>query len=508
MMATKQTTGLSIRLPRQTTGRSIFAQIGVCIAATLWLNAASAQTGQAAKPEAVPFIRSPAGAVPPPPPTSPALSPEQLALAAMTDVNAVMAKLEEYKASKNLQRQAYAYKRLSELKPYAGGVLWELARTYSMINERTGAFDTMLRLQQQGFNFDPTGDAAFDNIKDSKVFKYIVEALQTNAKPFGTGKVAFTIQNDAEQIESLVFDPTRNRFFAGSTATGEIFSVDLAGKTKPFISPSKENGLFGVYSMAVDATRNLLYVGTTSLPSFKGFDADTFGQGGIAQFELSTGKLRAKYALPFDAKARVISAMTVAPNGDVYAVEVLSNTVYQLRSGTLAPLFNSPEFSSLRGIAVTDDHKYLYLSDYENGLFIASLERNQIRALIAKNQNLGGIDGVYAYRNQIIALQNGTSPTRVLRVLLGTNGVEQVQPLEANKAAMSVPSFGTIKGNQIYFIANSQRDLYDGNGKILPGEKPVRRQIYAVDADFAIQTLPSGIGPLLPAPVTPAATPK
>ena len=490
--------------------RGVLLQTSALVFASLWLSAAEAQTApaQAAVPAQVPtkapFFTPRPNTTPAP---APVLSQDELALAAISDVNVLLAKLEEYKTKKDLKRQAYTYKRLSELRPYAGGVLWELARTYSMINERTGAFDTMLRLQQQGFNFDPTGDPAFDNIKASKVFKYIVEGLQTNAKPFGEGKVAFTIQSDAAQIESLVFDPTRNRFFAASAATGEIFSVDLAGKTKPFISPGKANGLFGVYSMAVDAPRDLLYVGTTSLPSFKDFDANTFGQGGIAQFELSTGKLRAKYALPFDDKAHVISAMTVAPNGDVYAVDVATNTVYQLRSGKLVPLFSSPEFISLRGIAVTDDHKFLYLSDYESGLFIASLERNQIRLLTAKNQNLGGIDGLYAYKNQIIALQNGTSPTRVLRVLLGANGIEQVRPLEANKKAMSVPSFGTMKGNQIYFIGNSQRDLYDVNGKILPGAKPVRRQIYAVDADFGVQTQPVGVGPLLPKPVaTPPAT--
>ena len=61
--------------------------------------------------------------------------------------------------------------------------------------------------------------------------------------------------------------------------------------------------------------------------------------------------------------------------------------------------------------------------------------------------------------------------------------------------------FGALKGNQIYFIANSQRDLYDVNGKILPGEKPARRQIYTVDADFGVQTQPAGVGPLLPSPV-------
>ncbi len=474
---------------------STLVKFGAVSSIGLWLASAGAQILPKPAAGAAPMITPTAPAVPEP---AVVLSPDQIALAGMTDVNAVMAKLEEFKAKKDLRRQSYAYKRLSELRPYAGGVLWELARTYAQINERAGAFDTMLRLQQQGFNYDPTGDKAFANISDTKVFKYIVEALQTNAKPFGDGKVAFTVQSDVAQIESFAFDATRNRFLAASAATGEIFSVDLTGKTTPFAKPDAANGIFGVFSLTVDAARNYLYVGTTALPNFNGFKPETLGQGGIARFELSTGKLLVKYALPFDEKAHIISAMTVAPNGDVYAVDAATNTVYQLHEGKLAPLFQSAEFASLRGIAVTDDHKFLYLSDYENGLFIASLERNQIRQLALKNQNLGGIDGLYAYKNQIIALQNGTSPTRVIRVLLGATGISGVQPLEANKAAMSVPSVGAMKGNRLYFIANSQRDAYDINGKLVPGAKPERRKIYSVNADFGIETTTPAFAPMLP----------
>jgi sugar lactone lactonase YvrE len=456
---------------------------------------ANAQIVAKPAPDSTPMLKPTAPATPEP---TGVLTPDQIALAGMTDVNAVMAKLEEFKSEKDLRRQSYAYKRLSELRPYAGGVMWELARTYAQINERAGAFDTMLRLQQQGFNYDPTGDKAFANIRDAKVFKYIVQALQTNAKPFGEGKVAFTLQTDVAQIESFTFDPTRNRFLAGSSATGEIFCVDLTGKTTPFAKPDAANGIFGVFSLTVDATHNYLYVGTTALPNFKGFVPETLGRGGIARFDLKTGKLIVKYALPFDEKAHIISAMTVAPNGDVYAVDAATNTVYQLHEGKLAPLFRSAEFSSLRGVAVTDDHKFLYLSDYENGLFIASLERNQIRQLSAKNQNLGGIDGLYTYKNQMIALQNGTSPTRVIRVLLGANGISAVQPLEANKPTMSLPSFGAMKGNQLYFIANSQRDQYDVTGKLVSGAKPERRKIYSVNADFGIETALPVLAPMQP----------
>jgi hypothetical protein len=413
-------------------------------------------------------------------------------------VGPVMEKLAEYKAKKDLLRQSYALKRLSQLRPYAGGIMWELARTYSLLKDNSGAYDAMLRLQQQGFNYDASNDPDFKNVSNTKVWKYVLEGLAANAKPFGGGKVAFTIQNDAAQIESLAFDATRNRFFSASATTGEIFTVDYSGKTQPFAAPNDENGLFGVFSLAVDAARNALYVGSTAVPSYKSFDSTTYGQGGIVQFELSTGKFVKRFPLPFDGKAHIISAMTVAPSGEVYAADAGIQGVYQLRAGKLTPLFQSPDFTSLRGIAVTSDQKFLYLSDYENGLYIASLERNQVRALTAKNQNLGGIEGMYTYKNQIIAIQNGTSPTRILRIALGGNGISSVQPLEANKPEMATPTFGAIKGSDLYFIANSQRDLYDGAGTILPGEKAERRKIYQVNVEFA--TAPAPVLPMLARP--------
>jgi hypothetical protein len=466
------------KLPAQLRAGSRSILLCMAMASTLLMPLAHAQL--LPKPATAPAT-APAAA----PVQKPAMNADQLALSKLQDVNDVMAKLEEYKSKNDLLRQSYALRRLSEMRPYAGGLLWELARTYALLNDRSGAYDAMLKLQQQGFNYDPTGDVDFKNLQDTKVYKYIVQGLQANAKPFGGGKVAFTIQSDVEQLESLAFDPTRNRFLAASASTGEILAVDLTGKTSAFIAPNDDNGLFGVFSLLVDPARNAFYVGSTAIPSYKKFDTTTFGQGGIFQFELSTGKFVKKFPIPFDGKAHVISAMAVAPSGEVYATDAATNAIYQLRAGKLNLLFQSPELVSVRGVAVTDDHKFLYISDYERGLFVASLERSEVRQLVAVNQNFGGIDGVYSYKNQIIAIQNGTSPMRVLRASLGGQGVSGVKPLEANKADLQFPTFGTLKGNQLYFIANSQRDYYDGNGKIVPGHKPERRKIYVVNADFA-----------------------
>ena len=423
-------------------------------------------------------------------------SPEQLALANINDPAQVMAKLEQARAKNDLAAQSYALVRLSQLRPYAGGILWELARIYALMNERTGAYDAMLRLQEQGFNYDPTGDADFKNLEETKVYAHIVQGLRANATPFGEGKMAFSVQNDSEQIESIAFDPTRNRFLMGSITTGEVLSVDETGKTTVLIKPDAENGLFGVYALLVDPTRDALYAATTSLPSFKGFKQESFGQGGVVKFKLSTGKMERQLSFPADQKVHVISAMALAPSGEVYATDAGTNSVFQIRGDQLRLLFSSPELSSLRGIAVSPDHKLLYLSDYEKGVYVADLERNKVLQLTAPKQNLGGIEGVYMFKDQLLAIQNGTSPMRVLRLSFDADGISKVQPIEANKTALSFPTFGVLKGERLFFIANSQRDFYDGQGKIVAGQRPQRRVVYSVDGNFGSNLQLPSYGPL------------
>ena len=109
-------------------------------------------------------------------------------------------------------------------------------------------------------------------------------------------------------------------------------------------------------------------------------------------------------------------------------------------------------------------------------------------------QNLGGIDGLSYYQGQLIAVQNGTIPTRVIRIKLGEDRVSVVgvQPLEANKDALVMPTFGTLVGDDFYFIANSQRDVYAADGKPLEGVLPEDRVLYKVSARFAWETAVKG----------------
>jgi sugar lactone lactonase YvrE len=429
-----------------------------------------------------------------PAPAAPALSASEQTLKGIKDVGVLMEKYEAARTANDLNKQAEVLRRLIELRPYAGGMQWELARIYALQDNKSGAYDAMLKLQAQGFAYDPTGDKDFDKVATTEVFKYTVEGLRANARAFGEGKVAFTVQHDAEQIETMVFDSKRSRFLAGSASTGEILAVNPStGASTVFIRPDVTNKLYGVHALALDEARGILYAASTAVPSYKKFEQSQMGQGGIYAFDVATGKLIKRYSTPSDGRMHIIAAMTVAKSGEVYASDVGTNTVLQIRGETLKALFTSAEMPSLRGLAVSDDHKMLYISDYETGLYVASLEKNQIRALTVPKQNLGGIDGLYFYQGALYALQNGTYPARVIRVNLGAQ--PSVQPLEANKPGLINPSFGALRGDMLYFVSNSQRDLYDVNGVIQPGVKPERRSIYQVSTQFAKKAL-SNLAPV------------
>jgi hypothetical protein len=64
-------------------------------------------------------------------------------------------------------------------------------------------------------------------------------------------------------------------------------------------------------------------------------------------------------------------------------------------------------------------------------------------------------------------IQNGIKPQRVMRLELDPSGtrVGAVRPLAVAQPEFDFPNFGTLKGNDLYFFANSQSASAMGEAK-------------------------------------------
>lgn len=426
----------------------------------------------------------------------------ELELGRMTKPQDVFQRMQEYHTLKDWRRYTYAVKRLTELRPYSSKLMYELARGYALQADKAGTYDTLIKLQQQGMKYDPSKDPDFDKVRDTPAYEYIVKGLQANANPFGSGKLAFTVDaqqltapNEDELIESLAFDAKTSVMYAGSIHSGTVFKVDYkTGKTTPWMVADAEESHYGVFSMTIDSARRRLWLGTASVSLYDGYlPQEDFGRATLVEIDLDTGKRLKAHAIPFDGKPHVPAALALAPNGDVYATDAVVPTIYQLREGKVKALFASPALTGLRGLVVSADNKYVYFSDYETGLYGADLGRNEVFRLTAPKQNLGSIDGLYLSGSMLVAVQNGTNPQRVMRVLLDPRDarvIASVVPLEANKPEFRMPSNGVLVGKDLYFIANSQLSIYGVDGKIIEGQKPVPRQVFVASLDQPLPEAP------------------
>jgi hypothetical protein len=81
----------------------------------------------------------------------------------------------------------------------------------------------------------------------------------------------------------------------------------------------------------------------------------------------------------------------------------------------------------------------------------------------------GGIDGLYWDQGDLIGVQNGTNPGRVIRIALADEGrrIDGITVLQSHHhAQFAEPTTGAIADGALYVIANSYVGLYQPDGTI------------------------------------------
>lgn len=397
------------------------------------------------------------------------------------------------RAKGDLPHEAQAWARAVKLRPHLGRYKLEMAAAYAQLDKKRETYNALLELQTQGYAYDIKDDPRFAKVSTTEVWTYTLQGFDANRAPFGEGKVAYTLPKQDLLIESLAWDPTRKQLLVGSAREGKVYVVDKDGKLSPLVSADATNGMWAVFDLAVDAKRNVLWVASTAVPHYKGYDAQKdLGLAGIFKFDLKTGKFLKKFLSPAVAgQDFFLSTLALAPDGALYAADGVNNAVYQVRDDEFRRLFHAPSLTSIRGLAVSTDGKTLYMGDHELGLIGYDLAAGKpFDVGVPKTLTLGGLEGVAFYGNDLVVVQNGMSPNRVMRLKLTPDGhgVASVHPLAANRPELVLPTLGTLNGNTFYFIANSQKGNYDRFGLLRDKNKLEATRIYQVAADYTMKS--------------------
>ena len=362
---------------------------------------------------------------------------------------------------------AVALEGLTQARPYNSEYMYRLVLAYALLDRKSPAYDLMLRMQRQGLAYDFTLTDDSMNIRGTEVFDYVNDLMKQAAKPMGEAMPLFTLPGDVVTPASLTCDPPRQKYLVG-TVEGQILAVDEQGGAEELIRANNANGMWAVLDILVDEPRNRLWVSSAAIPGFGKFSPVDQGRSALYEYELDSLKFVRRYPVPVDGRPHALGSMVMNSAGDIFIADRALPIIYAKRAAEekLRGVFATREMVSLRGMAMQPDGRLIYLADREMGIMVVDLEGRQAAKLAAQDTlNLGGIDGMYLWNNNLIVIQNGIKPQRVMRLGLDESGtkVESVRPLAVAQPVFNSPDFGTIKGQDlVYFSGSHGADSQDG----------------------------------------------
>jgi DNA-binding beta-propeller fold protein YncE len=204
----------------------------------------------------------------------------------------------------------------------------------------------------------------------------------------------------------------------------------------------------------------------------KNGDRDCIGCSEVFKYNLDTGKLIKKYVLKNEPDKHFLNDLTVNSNGDVYLTDTIYGAIYFISAtgDEITEFFKLGKTSYPNGIDLSADGKRLFVALDGKIATIDLRNKKNLDLAMPQTAQVGGIDGLYFYKNSLIAVQPDDAGKTIVRYFLNErhDAVVKIEIVEANHKLLNQPTTGTLVEKDFYYIANSQlrtfRSIFQSNG--------------------------------------------
>ncbi|SNT03357.1 hypothetical protein SAMN06295912_1334 [Sphingomonas laterariae] len=302
--------------------------------------------------------------------------------------------------------------------------------------------------------------------------------FDANDDPVVHSTLEAEVPADHRIVEGIAWDGATGRLFAGTVIDGELLVSEGGGwRGVPLDGPV--GGLFG---MAVDAPRRRLWI-TSGVAEQVARPERAFR--GLIAVDLDRLAVARRVPLPAEETGSP-GDLAIGADGTVYVSNGESGAIHICAPGCAAldELVAPGRFRNPQGLALSRDGRRLYIADYGYGIAIFDLRsRHLSRLAAAVPMMLDGIDGLMRHGDDLVAIQNGTNPRRIVRLRLARGGreVRRLDVLARSSPDWAEPTLGVIADRRLLFVADGQWERYAARGRPINSEPARPTPIRALD---------------------------
>jgi hypothetical protein len=383
----------------------------------------------------------------------------------------LQAKLKESRANRDWRSGLASAEGLKTLLNGSPGSLLEVARAEVHAGDLKGAFDELERFVRMGQSTDLLDTSAeFAQISKGEGSASIRNGMKANDSPISLAVTAFALSDPGLLAEDVGYDPYTKRFFITSVREKKIIAADEKGTSSDF-ARAPDN--WPMVAIRIDPSAEVVWATEVAMRGFSFTPEPDWGRSAVLCYDLKSGKLLRRVEGP---KGSALGDMVLTTDGDVIVSDGEGGGVYRLpaKGATLERLDNG-DFISPQTPAMYPGGKHIFVPDYARGIGVLEIATRQVRWLsMEERYALNGIDGMYFGGGTLIAVQNGTTPERVVAFSLDPTltKIQSETIIERATDMLGDPTHGVMVGNDFFYIANSGWDITDEHGNLKAGARP------------------------------------
>jgi sugar lactone lactonase YvrE len=349
--------------------------------------------------------------------------------------------------------------------------LLEVARAEVHVSDFDAAFGELEQFVRMGQSTDlPARVPEFSVLSTKAEYAKIQSGMEANRTAVSRGSTVFLLQDSDLLAEDVDYDPRGYRFLVTSVREKKIVAVGADGTSEDF---AKAPDNWPVMAIKIDRSHGVVWATEVATQGLDFAPKSDWGRSALLCYDLNSRKLLQRIEGP---RGSALGDMALTTNGDVVVSDGDGGGVYRLPAkGSVLERLDGGDFISPQTPAMHPDGKHIFVPDYERGIAVLDTSTKQAHWLSTEGRfALNGIDGLYFDRGKLIAVQNGTSPERVVAFTLNATLSEITAEtiLERSTATLGDPTHGVVVGDDFYFLANSGWDMIDDHGNIKQGSKP------------------------------------